>query len=454
MIMDNHLDIFGQQPFFTMNTQIYFAFPLTETSSDTAIIRTLTEGLERLYDGFPWLACEVINEGSCEGCSGVYKFKAVGTAPRIIVKDHRKDASRPTMEDLRQASFPMRMLDENDIAPRKTFPGSATPEAAPAFLIQANFITGGLILTFLAQHNTMDMIGQAHIIHLFAKACRKEAFTSEELLSGNVSRHSIVPLLGDSYTPGPELDRHIMPGSAQSQNAPVVPTSDPPPENTWAYFTFSSALLAALKTVASEGINPTEFVSTDDALTAFIWQSIIRARFPRLRPTAESTIARAVNARPYLGISPLYPGPIQTSAYSKGNVQALAEGALGNIALQLRSAIDPKTSNFEFETRAIATYLSREPDKAKFSSTAKFDLSVDLILSSWAKVRGYDVDFDLGLGKAEAVRRPRFCAVEGLVFLMPRTPNGDVAVAISLRDEDLKGLRGDAKFGKYAKYIG
>jgi hypothetical protein len=305
----------------------------------------------------------------------------------------------------------------------------------------------------LAQHNTMDMIGQAHIIHLFAKACRKEAFTSEELLSGNVSRHSIVPLLSNSYTPGPELDRHIV-GSAQPQHDQFVPTSKPPPESTWAYFTFSSASLASLKSLASDAINPAAFVSTDDAPTAFIWQLLIRARFPRLRPTAESTIARAVNAWPYPGISPVYPGPIQSSAYSTGNVQDLVENALGNIALQLRSAIDPKTSNFEFQTRAIATYLSRTPNKAHFSSTAKFDHSVDLILSSWAKVRGYEADFDLGLGKPEAVRRPRFRAVEGLVFLMPRTPNGNIAVAVSLRDDDVKRLRADVKFGKYAEYIG
>jgi hypothetical protein len=69
------------------------------------------------------------------------------------------------MGALRQANFPMRMLDENDIAPRKTFAPSATPAATSAFLIQASFTKGGLILNFLAQHNTMDMIGQVHVIN-------------------------------------------------------------------------------------------------------------------------------------------------------------------------------------------------------------------------------------------------------------------------------------------------
>jgi hypothetical protein len=452
MAMDDHLDIFGQQPFFTMNTQIYFAFPLTEGSSHAAIVTTLAQGLERLYAGFPWLACQVVNEGSCEGSSGVYRFKPLAAAPRITVKDLRDDASKPTMDALRRAGFPMRMLDENDIAPRKTFAQSATPAAAPAFLIQANFITGGLILTFLAQHNTMDMIGQAHIIRLFAKACRREEFTVEELSSGNLPRRNIVPLLDKSYMPGPELDRHIV-GPAEVHRD-TKPSPNPPPESTWAYFTFSRTSLASLKSLASEDVKLPAFISTDDALSAFLWQSISRARLPRVNPSTTSTIARAVNARPYLKVSPTYPGPIQSSAYTTYTLQTLVDEHFGTIASQLRGAIDPDTSDFEFQTRAIATFLSRTPDKASFSSTAHFDHSVDLILSSWAKVGGCDLEFNMGLGKPLAVRRPRFQGVEGLVFVMPMTLDGDIAVAVALQLEDMARLRADAEFGRYAEYIG
>jgi hypothetical protein len=125
---------------------------LTEASSHASILTSLSEGLERLYAGFPWLACQVVNEGSCKGSnSAVYKFNPLAGVPGVIVKDLRDDASKPTMGALRQANFPMRMLDENDIAPRKTFAPSATPAAASAFLIQPSFTKGGLILNFPAQ---------------------------------------------------------------------------------------------------------------------------------------------------------------------------------------------------------------------------------------------------------------------------------------------------------------
>lgn len=450
--MDDQLDIFGQQPFFTMNTQICFCFSLSNTSSHAEIIKTLSDGLERLYEGFPWLACEVVNEGAGEDSTGTFKFKALSEPPRLIVRDLSHDAEVPTMNVLKQANFPISMLDENIIAPRKTFPDLAESDVAPVFLIQANFISGGLLLTFLAQHNTMDMTGQAHMIHLFSNACRNEPFTGQQLLTGNLTRHNIVTLLDDTYTPGPELDRHILrPGPSDTiQDS----TPSPPSKSTWAYFTFSSRSLTALKSIASEAVRPTKFVSTDDALTAFIWQSIARARLPRLDPKAQSSIARAIDARKILGVSPTYPGPIQSSAYSTLTLRRLVGEPLASIAVELRSALDPETSNLEFETRAIATFLSRTPNKAVFSSTATFDLSRDVILSSWAKVNCYELDFHLGLGKPDSVRRPQFQAIEGLVFLMPRSLEGEIAVAVSLRVEDMVRLKADIEFAKYGSYVG
>ena len=81
-------------------------------------------------------------------------------------------------------------------------------------------------------------------------------------------------------------------------------------------------------------------------------------------------------------------------------------------------------------------------------------MSRDLILSSWSKVQISDLDFGLGLGRPKAVRRPRFKALEGLVFLMPKSLEEDVAAAICLREEDMNRLRTDPYFGKYAQYIG
>lgn len=135
-------------------------------------------------------------------------------------------------------------------------------------------------------------------------------------------------------------------------------------------------------------------------------------------------------------------------------LQKLLEEPLGGVASQLRLAVDPKTSNLEYDTRALATFLDRSPDKNVTSTVAALDLSTDIMLSSWGKVDCYELDFGLGLGKPEAVRRPRFDPVESLLYLMPKSPDGEIAVAICLRDEDMERLKLDGEFSRYGRYIG
>ena len=459
--MDDYLDVFGQLPFLNIYTQICFCFSLADASSHSAIINTLTSGLERLSASFPWLAGKVVNEGSGDGNSGVFKIKPFEKIPRLVVKDLRHDPSIPTMDALRRANFPFSMLDETVIAPRKTLPGNSDESAsdsAPVFLLQVNFITGGLLLTFVGEHSTMDMIGQNQIIYLFSKACRNEQFTSEELSSGNLARRNLIPLLDESYKQGSELTHQLVkptPSHPISSGTNGHPAPSPPPKCTWTYFTFPPTSLTALKSLATKTITiPSGYISTDDALSAFIWQSVIRARLPRLNPTTELTFARAVNVRHYLDIPQTYPGLVQNMTYHTYTLQKLVEEPLGGVASHLRSALDPETSNLGYNTRALATFLSRAPDKSIISFTATLDLSADIMLSSWAKLDCYELDFNLGLGKPEAVRRPQFEPVESLIYLMPRTLDGEIAVGICLRDEDMERLRADEEFAKYARYIG
>lgn len=442
--VDLCLDILGQQPFLKIYTQICFCFPMAEDVSHSAIINTLTNGLERLTASFLWIAGQVVNEGASEDSTGVFKIKPLERIPRLVVKDLRSDSSMPTMDALRQAEFPMSMLDEELICPCRTIPLPGTLDGLPVFLVQANFVTGGLLLSLVAEHGAMDMTGQGQIIRLLSKACRDEPFTAEEVSTGNRARHDIIPLLDDSYEPGPELSHQIM-------NFSTPPA--PPAKSTWAYFSFQASSLATLKSLAMETV-PSGYVSTDDALTAFIWQSVARARLPRLDPETESTFARAVDVRRFLGIPHSYPGLIQNMTYHTSALQKLVQEPLGIVASRLRAAVDPETSALGYNSHALATFLNRTLDKTIFSFSATLDLSTDMMLSSWARVDCYDLDFGLGLGNPEAVRRPRFDPFESLMYLMPKTPHGEITAAICLRDEDMEILRADEEFTRYGRFIG
>ena len=451
------LDIFGQQPRLSIHTQICLCFSIPDDPPQSRLFDTLTYGLGRLTASFPWVAGQVINEGSSDGDTGVFTIKTFETIPRLVIKDLRNCPSAPTMESLKQANFPMSMLDETLFAPRNTFPEvERAEEPSPVFLLQANFIVGGLVLTFLGQHQAMDVIGQGQVMHLLSKACHCEPFTSDELSSGNLERQSLIPLIND-YKPGAELATHLVKllpsvsGTTKSVRSPM----GPPSHCTWASFVVSSESLAALKSKALKTISSdATYISTDDALSAFVWQSIMRTRFARLLPTTKATFARAVDVRGYVNVPPSYPGIVQNMTYTTYQLQKLVTLSLGEIASALRIALNPETTNFSLHTRALITYLQSQADKSNISPLALLNLSVDVALSSWAKIDCYGLDFNLGLGLPEAVRRPRFKILEGFVYFMPRKCTGEIAVAMCLREEDMERLKVDEQFTKFARYDG
>lgn len=441
------LDILGQQPLLNkLYTQITLCFSRPDGIADEDIIRNLTSGLERLAHSTPWVAGKVERNEGERSCDCDYTMVPWEEAPRLVVKDLRNDSSMPSMEQLRTAHFPMKHLYESQLSPCKTlsFAADMTPYV---FIVQVTFITDGLLLTFVAQHNTMDMVGQGEVIRLLSKACRGEQFSREEMANVNASRHNVVPFLDDSWKPGPELDCQTM--------RPEFGHRPPPPKCTWAYFGFSPDSLASLKSVASKDVTGSSgYVSTDDTLSAYIWQCVTRVRLVRLEPTATSTFARAVDVRQYLGAAPTYTGVLQNMTYNTLSVSDAVSLPLGMMASHLRESLDPETSQMAYRTSGLATVLRRSSDKTKMSFTAAIDPSTDISFSSWAKINLYDLDFNLGLGKPEAVRRPGFDPVESLMYIMPRRSDGELVVGICLRDEDMAGLRADEEFMRYSTYIG
>jgi hypothetical protein len=446
--VDVTLDILGQPPHIQIYTQISLSFAVTDSSKYTAIVETLSNGLGRLTRSFPWLAGQIVNDGAAPGNSGTFKIKPFDKLPQLVVKDLREDPSFPSMQKLREMNFPAADLDEKILAPQKTLPGA---DAGPRrlFMVQASFITGGLVLTTVAAHSAMDMTGQGQIMSLLHKACHGVEFTQEELETGILRGQSVIPLLEPDTPLESILARQMTKEPVSSLETPVARSC------TWAYFTFTAASLASLKSLAlSAAVLYAKYISTDDTLTAFIWQSITRVRLPRLDAQGKSTLGRAVNVRRYLGIPETYVGFVQNMAYSSFSTKDLVADELGEIASRLRHEVDPETSELGYNTQALATLLDRSPDKGVASFGASINPSVDLMLSSWAKVDCYRMDFDMGLGAPESVRRPRFDPVEGLVYLMPRKPDGEIAAAICLADGDLEALKEDADFMKFALYVG
>ncbi|EEB07824.1 trichothecene 3-O-acetyltransferase [Schizosaccharomyces japonicus yFS275] len=452
------LDALGQFPS-TLYVQLCLPYGVKNPSSYPLIVKTIENGLRRLSTAFPWVAGEVVVEGACKGCSGTRKIKLTNKVP-LVIKDLRNDPAVPTMDELRRTRFPMDSLDENVVAPCKSTTcsesksGSMT-QTEPVFLVQINFIVGGLLLTFVGHHSAMDMTGETEILRLLSKACGNEPFSSEEIRIGNLDRSNIIPVLNDLFEPETELVHQLIKPSPKTLNSVDVKKTQQSVAHdcSWKCFIFPKSSLVTLKMLASRNRSDSaKFVSTDDSLTAFIFKSIIRARLPRLSPTTRTTLTRCVNVRRYLGIPMNYPGNALHSTYHNIVTDKFVRESHGNIASQLRLALDP--SDLAYKTRALATYINRIRDKSVLSYFANLDTSESVMLSSWAKMNCCDLDFNLGLGKPEVVRRPQCMPTEGLVYLLPQDRDGEIPATICLRNEDMERLRADEEFIRYAVYVG
>lgn len=531
------LDLFGQHP---RHSQIYtpicFGFPCDEQHvSGKSVLAHLQAGLQRLARGFPWIAGQVVRDDG-----GTFRIRPYREAPSVTVKDLRQ-ASPPVMAGYLHsgsgAGIPASLLAESVVAPCGTFRqpngrGTMGP-ATPVFLLQANIVPGGLLLVVSGLHSCMDMAGQAQMIRLLAKACRGEPFTAEELSTGNMSRSDILlPLLDvsdeeilkepkeptNAYLAEEKNDQANTPSAAAAAAANRPEEQRRPPQTAirWSTFTFPASALQALKTAASATMPPvqeeeeeegerTPFVSTDDALSALLWQSITRSRLPRLptsstssspssaEPTATTTtttLTRTVDARRYVpGLPRAYPGDAACKVSSTADAASLANKPLGAVAASLRARLRPDEVRDEVRDgiRAHAAQLAGVRVRVRVSGTdskgggsSGLDPSTGVNLSSWAKAPCYDLDLGdvadldsedgggggggsgerlprgLALGRPAVVQRPVFVdgAWEGLVYLMPRRPDGEIAVLACLREEDMERMREDGELARYGRYVG
>ena len=439
------LDVLGQNSRLNgLYTQLCFMFPLdTSDPASTETIGTfLQEGLESLTENVAWVGGRVIKTNS-----GHREIQVSGSTPSLTVK--LLETELPTYQCMRQAGFPFSILDEKVMAPRPTLPGLDENDT-PVFMVQANFVQGGVLLVFNAQHSCMDLRGQAQMIELFAQACRGQDFSPKQLEVANMTEYRLTPPSGASSTeqgsvhaddgPKPLQQRYDLQDRGQSR---------------WSYFAFSAANLRRLKKLATAD-KFCDFISTDDALSALLCQASLRCCKARLSSTdVVSTFERQVDARKHVGAPHAYMGNMVFKSCVKLRIADVDDMSLGQIASHLREALSPEpTIECQMRVAAEKAQAAMKNEGQTQASTRQSLALADFKLSSWAQEKCYEVDFGDRLGFPEAVRRPSFEAWEGLSYFMPRTRNGDIFVAVCLNDGDLGMLREDKEFCGFGAFIG
>jgi hypothetical protein len=322
----------------------------------------------------------------------------------------------------------------------------------PVCIMQANFVKGGLLLTICTFHCVMDANGNDQFIRQFASLCRGEQLSEEYIRWGNADPNTIVPPLSPGQEPL-SMDGIRAP-SALGAAEPTWPPS--PSEGTWRSFRFPRASISALKTEATKLCSPSsevKYISSNDAISTFIWLRIAAARSTHLPKDSTTMLIRAVNGRLRLDnpIHEGYMGHAVMCTFTRVSLQEALNETLSAMAIKVRRDLGQVNDH---AVRSFFHLLQNEKDKTTINYGASMNGGTDTMLTSWVSQKLYDASFGDILGKPDFVRRPKLPDAPSLSYLMPMTREGDVDYIVSLSNQDFEALLADNKWQEFVEYLG
>lgn len=320
----------------------------------------------------------------------------------------------------------------------------------------------------------MDANGNEQFIQHFGRICRGEILSSESVKLGNVDRNTIVRPLkpGQQFEP---LDLYRCPSSlgAPRRNWPPGPATE-----TWKTFRFTGPNIVKLKALASALCSPEsdiKYISTDDAISTFIWTRLATIRSSWLPENNNTSLYRAVNGRRKL--DPVIPAAYMGHAIlvwpTKLPIRSIIDSDLSSITMEVRrSLLEVNDSHM----RSFFHLLQNEKDKTTVAYGAKVNMKTDMLITSFVAQKLYKTSFGDILGEPVScsillldplspkrltqdalqsfIRRPNLPDGNNLYYLMPITGDGDIDLVAGLSKQEFDGLQKDGQWNEYVEIIG
>ena len=435
------------------NTTLILGFALPDTLDRAEVMQCLQAATDILVQTFPFLTGQITVSEASEENLNASKHVPGGHSLTVILNDVSEDF--PHYREIINAKAPASMLDGDKLGQGNGFPDHSTGHKIdPCFGIRANFVKGGLLLTFALSHSIGDGTSLGQVIKMFATACRGDVISKADVEAGNIDRPFSLPSLrsGEDLLDHSDMTVKAIDDSTTHTNKDEQ-TAAPPMR--WAYFRISKEKLVQLKAEALANLSVDDkkvLISWNDAFTALVWRAITLARLPHLDPNAVTTIMRAVNCRRKLD-PPLPEAALLnliSAAYTNYSLEDFSKVALGTLALKLRKNL---LSIDDYHVRSVITHIRSTRDKNCIRWGAKMS-SNDMVISSFAHMPICTTDFGPLLGEPGFVRRPTLTPADGIVYLMPKNSDGSIDAAVTIREDDLERMHLDEKWAYYTEYIG
>ncbi|KAK6209737.1 hypothetical protein QIS74_11321 [Colletotrichum tabaci] len=437
-----------------------FPFQLPDDYDLDQAAAVLRAGYEAAQRRIVVLDCEAVPDPDARQ-AGVLKLQRLplGEVEGIAVKDLRDPGAFPmTYSELKSKAFPVSAFDADTICRRSVWPSPG--ERLPVSLPQANFVQGGMILSWCIFHMFGD--GQTFLTwtKVWAEECRRaqglditDPFKLDDVLLRD--RQRLMKPTGKN--PGRAQDHPeytILPSTPQG-----MPPNMLSEDHRGQMFYFSPESLARLKAEASptNATEPTEqkWISTNDALSALLWRTVMAVQSPleTLEGDPVSVFNIAINGRLRTD-PPVHPdtmgcflGYVAASAPIR---KMLGPASLADLAILVRRALVRADSQFVDD---VATLIDTVEDVNRVLPTALLDVpGNNCIQTSWVNFSLYDVQWGPVLGdKIQAVRAPHVGVINGLQVVMPILPNGGMEIMVGVEKNCLDRLLHEPLWMKFAE---
>ncbi|KAK3303536.1 trichothecene 3-o-acetyltransferase [Chaetomium strumarium] len=452
-----------------------FPFELGEGYDLNRVADILKSGYDALTKTLPIVGCEAVPD-SAPKQAGVLRAQPIADGDEIkgiAVKDLRSPGTFPmTYADLKAKHFPLSAFDGDILFRRYAWPRRG--ERLPISLVQANFIPGGLILTWCLFHVFGDGNTFLTWTKLWAEGCRRA-----QGLAILDPVHIDPAMLADRERPGVMRASGRNPGRAEDHPEytllPFTPQGPPrkmtSPSHRGHIFYFSPAALAALKAEASpaKATRPTDdsettWISTNDALTALLWRTVMAVQQPhpaRAPAPADdddnpvSVLIVALDGRLRTADPPVHPhtlGCFLGWAAASAPVRDMLSSSLSlaDLAVRIRQAVRRADGQFTDDVAALADRLD---DVDRLVPTAFLDVPGNhCVQTTWAKFDLLVVDWGGVLGgKMQAVRAPSEGIINGLQVVLPALPDGGLEVLVGVEEGSLERLLSEPLWTRFAE---
>lgn len=435
--LDDLPDLMGQFPILNAYTHIAFGFELPYNVDRDAVVSALQTGLDRLIELIPWLGYQM---GRKSGVLTTIPWPE--DVPRVLLHVKNCDDVVLPMGQLLAAGVPISKLDGKVLSP---WPGLPQPHGitgpVPVITLQANFVSGGVIVNFSSHHTVMDGTSNFQVPKLLAAVLSGEAIPEAELQQANRDRSRLIELIPRNEPMKDYSHLRRPPGYQFS-----LPASPP----IWCNFKMPVASLAKL---AKSARDPSRPVTEDDVLIAFFWQRLCAVRLARgIPPDTVSKISRAIDARRALGIPPTYLGAQVHMAITRLPLGQVASLTLLQAAQVLRREM--AQANTPWAIRSLATFVAREPDRSVLLYNGTHDGNTDVgATSSLGTSQVRPPHWGLLLGECRFFRRSNGPPIPGS-FSVYSPERGAILMCTCLPADDLEALKKDALWKQHTRCVG